>query len=490
MHQKGIENAMPVPKSPTSTQDGTGITRRHIVTSASVASAGALALANAPATHAFRQTATPEASPVPSPEASPAAESNPVVASVPHLFTFDGFQFLALLVLGGAYEQASDIGEVYATISQITDGDLDSWYDAWLAVAERLDGIGAEAAAAGFDISAREAFLRASSYYWAAAFYADGTKDPSVFVPTWEKSRAAFENFASRWTVPAVPVEIPYEDTTLPGYVFKVDDTDTVRPWLIMNNGSDGTMTDVWVQGGAAALRRGYNVLLFDGPGQGAALYRQGLFFRPDWEKVLTPVVDFLVARPDVDPDRIVLVGVSQAGYWVPRALAFEHRIAAGVADPGVMNVMSSWVASIPQEGLDALFNSTGEELEQVKQEFDQGVEEAEKESAIFRQNIAFRMRPYGTTSFAETLILLQDYHLTDEIIGQITTPLAVTDPEGESFWPGQAQQLYDALPGDKLLIPFTAAEGADLHCEPKANGLRSQRLFDWLDTIIGNPAG
>ena len=60
-----------------------------------------------------------------------------------------------------------------------------------------------------------------------------------------------------------------------------------------------------------------------------------------------------------------------------------------------------------------------------------------------------------------------------------------VADPEGEHFWPGQSQQLYDALRSPKVLVPFTAAEGADLHCEPKNPGLRAQRMFDWLDATL-----
>ncbi|MGW5433783.1 alpha/beta hydrolase family protein [Streptomyces sp. NPDC004059] len=63
-------------------------------------------------------------------------------------------------------------------------------------------------------------------------------------------------------------------------------------------------------------------------------LFAHGVPFRPGWENVVTPLVDFLPARPDVDPRRIALAGISQAGYWVPRALAFEHRITAAVADP------------------------------------------------------------------------------------------------------------------------------------------------------------
>ncbi len=85
--------------------------------------------------------------------------------------------------------------------------------------------------------------------------------------------------------------------------------------------------------GGAGALARGYNVLFFDGPGQQSQLFEQGSFFRHDWEAVITPVVDFLLGRPEVDAGKLALYGVSQAGYWVPRAIAFVHRPAAAVAD-------------------------------------------------------------------------------------------------------------------------------------------------------------
>ena len=56
---------------------------------------------------------------------------------------------------------------------------------------------------------------------------------------------------------------------------------------------------------------------------------------RPDWEKVVTPVIDYALTRPEIDPERIVLVGWSLGGFLAPRAAAFEHRIAALIADPG-----------------------------------------------------------------------------------------------------------------------------------------------------------
>ena len=48
---------------------------------------------------------------------------------------------------------------------------------------------------------------------------------------------------------------------------------------------------------GYAALARGYNCLIFEGPGQGELIREQRIPFRPDWEKVVTPVVDFALTR-------------------------------------------------------------------------------------------------------------------------------------------------------------------------------------------------
>ncbi len=45
---------------------------------------------------------------------------------------------------------------------------------------------------------------------------------------------------------------------------------------------------------------------------------------RPDWEKVVTPVVDVAVKLPGVDPEKIILAGWSFGGFLVVRAAAFE----------------------------------------------------------------------------------------------------------------------------------------------------------------------
>jgi cephalosporin-C deacetylase-like acetyl esterase len=59
---------------------------------------------------------------------------------------------------------------------------------------------------------------------------------------------------------------------------------------------------------------------------------------RPDWEHVIRSVVDFALSRDGVDPRKIAIQGMSQGLYWVPRAAAFETRIAASIAGPRVFN--------------------------------------------------------------------------------------------------------------------------------------------------------
>jgi hypothetical protein len=396
-------------------------------------------------------------------------------------FKNDDFNFLTEIALGSVYWQAADVGEVLTTVERIHDGKARSWVDEWTATADRLTQLAAANAAGGRARSAAGQYLRGSLYYSLATYSADGTEDPGLFAALWGKHRDAWDRFvdlADFGGAVAERIEIPYEGTTLPGYFFRSGPAGTPRRTLIFNNGSDGSVVGALTGGIADALERGWNAMTFDGPGQNAALVRQGLAFRPDWEKVVTPVVDFLSARADVDQEKLALLGVSQGGYWVPRALAFEHRIAAAVTDPGVVDVSATILRHLPHTMIKLL-------EERNREKFDRDVDWTLKISPSTRSTLALRMRPYGVSTPYEFFSAARDYALTDELIAKITTPVLVTDPENEQFWPGQSAELFGKLTGTKAIIAFTQEEGADSHCEPTASGLRGERIFDWLDEQI-----
>jgi predicted dienelactone hydrolase len=74
----------------------------------------------------------------------------------------------------------------------------------------------------------------------------------------------------------------------------------------------------------------------------------RGVPIRPDWENVISPVVDYLQTRPDVDRERIALIGLSLAGYLAPRAATAEHRLAACVSDCGPYDVFDVTARRLP----------------------------------------------------------------------------------------------------------------------------------------------
>ena len=268
-------------------------------------------------------------------------------------FTDPAFDFETRNVLGNVHYGCGDVGEVLATVAAITDGDDSSWVAQWQALARRVEAIAADTQARGHKVSARNAYLRAAAYYATALSAIDGAEDGEARLgPVFTAHRRCFDAHVSLLDPAAQAVAIPYESGTLPGYLFVPAADGQARPTLILINGSDGPVTAVWPGLGAPALARGYNALVLDGPGQQSMLFERHIPFRPDWEHVITPVVDFLEGRPEVDARRLALYGLSQGGYWVPRALAFEHRIAVAVADPGVDDVASSWRANLPPEML------------------------------------------------------------------------------------------------------------------------------------------
>ncbi len=397
----------------------------------------------------------------------------------PH-FKDDDFQFGLEIALGCTYRQAADVGEVLATAGRIKDGDADSWVQEWTATAAAAWAAARQAQATGRQASALGYYRRAATYYATALNRIShaAEQEPRDELELWRRQRQCWEHVVNLLPVPGERISIPYEDASLPAFFFRAPDAPPGerRPLVIINNGSDGATSQMWVHGGAAAGERGYHWMTFDGPGQQAVLYEQAIPCRPDWEAVLTPVLDAMLERPDVDPDRVVVIGISQAGHWIPRALAFEHRLAAAVADPGVIDVSTSWLEPLP--GL------MRRQLEQGKQSaFDREMHLAELFSPATAATLRFRGKPYGLNSSSRFALYetVCAYRLGDEL-QQITTPLLITDPEDEQFWPGQSQQLYDRLPGPKELIQFTSTEGANRHCEPLACATRDARIFDWVE--------
>jgi alpha-beta hydrolase superfamily lysophospholipase len=401
------------------------------------------------------------------------------------IFEDPSYYFEFIRVLAKALEHGSDIGECLEAAWRIRKADPDvippaqSWCREWKALADRIVKTGDDCRARGHRISARDAYLRASEYYRSADFYLhDNPEDPEIR-KLWEKMHAAFLSAMDLTDVSCEEIRIPYEGTHLPGYFWKPEKDAAPAPTLIIHSGFDGSAEELYLEYVCDALRRGYHCLVFEGPGQGVVIRKQGLPFRYDWEKVITPVVDYAVSRPDVDRQKMVLMGLSMGGYFAPRAAAYEHRLAACIANGGIFDLFgnNARMAGCSRSELLEFLTTRPDEYNQMAQEMS-------AKSTQVHWGITHGMWVFGVKTPAE-FALAQEPCTMQDCAHRIRCPTLVLDVEGEQFFAGQAQQLYDALTCEKTFIAFAAREGAQLHCQVGARLLGNQRIFDWIDETL-----
>lgn len=250
-----------------------------------------------------------------------------------------------------------------------------------------------------------------------------------------------------------------------------------------MHTGFDGSAEEMHFMGARAAVERGYNCLAFDGPGQFGPRHRAGMTFRPDWEKVVTPVVDFALSRPEVDPRKIALMGHSLGGVLAPRAAAFEERLAACIANDGIYDyAAATTLARVPATDRDAYVRQLKAEHAPEIDNLLAGLMEANPTIRWAHIQGMYAMgaatpREYGAASL--------DYHLRDGVAESISCPTLVCEAENDLFFVGQPQALYDHLTCKKTFLRFSQAEGVGEHCGYDSLRLAMARIYDWLDETL-----
>jgi dienelactone hydrolase len=390
----------------------------------------------------------------------------------------DAFWFETLRSFSHGAYGGSDFGEVLFTAQKIEPGNYDSWHDEWSALGERIAGEAQRSAEGGHRVSARDSFLRACNYYRMAEFFLHGNpSDPRINL-AFDRSVACFRSAAALFDPPIEPVEIPFEGTSLPGYFYRGSRAGA-GPTVVIHSGFDGTVEENHFFGAAAFAERGYHVLSFDGPGQPGMMHREGMVFRPDWETVVGAVLDYLLARPEADPTRIALMGISLGGELAPRAAAFDHRVKALVTFDGVYNLGENGVQQVvpgtPEEQLALLQADSAPDL-------DARLAQAMAARPDFRWGMENGEWVLGTDSSRKTLLRMLDFNVAEGVAERIACPTLVCSGASDLFLAGQAEKLYDHLTCPKTFISFTADEAADAHAQVGAMRLACSRIGDWLD--------
>lgn len=367
-------------------------------------------------------------------------------------------------IMGRQIYDGSAAEECLGVASRIANGDAQSWQKEWSRLAERVETEAQAALSRGDIPGARGAYLRACTYYRAPLFIME-PRDAG-FRASWQKMHACFQQAAALFDPPIESIRVPFQDVLLPGYVWKVDESDRKRPTVIVIGGIETFAEDCYFITGHTGTQRGYNLITVDLPGQGLNPDK-GLFFGARMEIPIKAVVDYALSRREVDADRLALFGFSWGGHIVFKGAYHDRRIKALIANPPMPHVFR---AALAQQ---------------------KGHNRSDPITKIVFQQIVWRMGlkiSFNPRDIARRVAKAYDYLVYGRVDPRkILCPTLCLAGEGEAPITLQiARECQAQLPHPmKKLVIFSKEDGGEAHCQINNLALPNSVMFDWLDQVF-----
>jgi pimeloyl-ACP methyl ester carboxylesterase len=386
------------------------------------------------------------------------------------------FDFFFQWTAGSQTHGSAEVGEIFYVASQIKGGGEEAWMQAWDALGKRVEARAEQSLAGGHDVSARESYLRTYTYYRAPLLFISPVHEIERYRARYKKAQARFQKAAALFDPPLERVEIPFEGNVLPGYFAKVAADNRPRKTLMMFGGGDTFAEDLYGYIVPAGLKRGYNVLFVDLPGQGL-LPAEGMPMRYDAEVPFSAVVDYALNRPDVDPNGLVTYGISGGGYLVPRAVTVEKRVKACVACSLILDLSKVWDDDY------VMLHRRAERslLWKLIRRYVKW-----RHGSYFTMVDTYNWR-WGTDNILDTVEVSKKFIIDPK---EITCPLLNIYSEQEYAESGAMRSWAERTkqdvshPNSKVVI-LPQDEGADSHAIGTNLSLMSQVVFDWLDEVL-----
>ncbi len=267
-------------------------------------------------------------------------------------------------------------------------------------------------------------------------------------------------------------IAVPYGPSHLHG--FRLTPSGPNRGTILIHGGFDSFIEEFYPLG-AAMCETGYEVVMFDGPGQGFTLLREKLPMTHEWEKPVAAVLDYLGA------DNVTLIGISLGGYLAVRAAAFEPRVRRVIADDVMLDFfacVTSRRGKVAESLIRCLVNLRWSLI------LNAVARVMMKRDLYSRWGIDQGMHVMGCKTPYEFFLKLRQYN-GYAASGRVAGDVLIMAGAEDHFVP--SEQFFEQL---KLLTSarsvtgriFTSKEQAQSHCQVGNLGLVAAHMVGWIE--------
>ena len=373
----------------------------------------------------------------------------------------------------------ADLAECLKIVEQIGGSD-DSWVNEWNKKAEELSEVSKRHFAENKNITARNELLRASTYYRTAMMRSKaGSKQADDLLT---KSRESYIHALSSINTSVQYVKIPFGKYLLPAYYYNSGKPNA--PTLIGINGGDSTNEEMFNLLGFAAIERGWNCLVYEGPGQYTARQlNPDLHSMPNWEAPNGAIVDWLIERPEVAKNKIALFGWSFSSNLAIRAAALDARISAVISNGLIVDIYGAFYGVWPKW------------LQKAKPKyFDFFYHILEKINSQVRATTRLFYQMLGVSSPTEMMQAWRPFNV-EEFADKLSCPTLFITSEAEYAEQSAGPLILSIgkflknIKAPAWLHEFGYEDGwASTHCQVGAQQALQELVYDWLDKVLISP--
>jgi esterase/lipase len=304
-------------------------------------------------------------------------------------------------------------------------------------------------------------------------FMYDGNPDK---LKTYEKSQDLFYNFHSELFKSGILKldRVPYMSGYLP-LIHTAPEGDCIDT-ILLHGGYDSYMEE-FLPSLLYLREKGFAVYLFEGPGQGDVLRKQGITFTIEWEKPVKAILDFY------NLNDVTIIGISLGSILAPRAAAFESRIKRVVA----------W--SVCTNLLELLFDATPKNLQNVlkfllrhkfKGIINHLMYKQMKKEPLIDWAMHHGIYNMGVKTPYEYMVAASNYEYRD-VVDKLTQDFMVIGAEKDHLIRVEKyKSVIDSLINVKSLTYrlFTEKEHAASHCSTGNPKLVLDTIIAWINVI------